>query len=1018
MVLVALLLVTTVLPVAAQDDGVPNDPAQGGSLYLPLVQGGDAAAANAATNRGVRSSDNTAPGALRFKSTNNVYVVAMLEPAVVAYAGGIPGLKATKPGKGQKIDPNSPEVVRYVAFLDARHDEVLNRVGGGRKLYNYRYTFNGFAAELSEAQAAALAAEPGVAFVSKDTLLTLDTASTPAFLGLSAPGGLWDQVGGVGQAGENVIIGIVDGGIWPEHPSFSDRTGTNGNGSQDGKLSYQQIPGWHGRCVPGEEFNASNCNQKLIGAQYFNEGWGGNAGIDAQLPWEFNSPRDFGGHGTHTASTAGGNYGVPATGPASVFGSISGIAPRARIAAYKVCWETGAGGSCFSSDSVAAIDQAVADGVDVINFSISGSQTNFRDPVEIAFLNAAGAGVFVAASAGNSGPATSTVAHPGPWLTTVAAGTHNRDGQGSVTLGNGATYNGASVATPVGPAPLVDAVNAGLAGALAADVELCVPGALDPAVVTGKIVICKRGVIARTDKSLAVQEAGGVGMIMYNSPDSSLNADFHYVPTVHVDQANGLAIKAYAATAGATATINQATIIYTAPGPFTASFSSRGPLRAGNGDVLKPDLIAPGQDILAAVAPPGNAGRSFDLYSGTSMSSPHVAGLGALLKGKYPSWSPMAIKSALMTTAYDVLDGPNTNPLVIFRQGAGHVQPNKAWNPGLVYDSGYADWLSFLCGAQPGTFCQALGITAIDPSNLNQASIAVGDLAGVQTLTRKVTNVSGGKLTVSAAVSGMSGFTVVVNPSSLTLNAGETKQFTVSVTRTSAPLNSYTGGYLTWTGGGYSVRSPIVVRPVALAAPVEVSGTSYNVTFGYTGAFSATPRGLVPAVTTAGSVADDPTDGACSLTAPNAQLIPATIPAGSTYARFSLFDADVTAGADIDLCVFQGATLVGSSGSGTSAEEVNFAFATPTATPIDVTVVVHGWGVNGTSPFKLHTWSLGSTSAGNMTVSAPAAATLGGTGTINLSFSGLASGTRYLGSVAYSGASGMPNPTIVRVDQP
>ena len=163
-------------------------------------------------------------------------------------------------------------------------------------------------------------------------------------------------------------------------------------------------------------------------------------------------------------------------------------------------------------------------------------------------------------------------------------------------------------------------------------------------------MVCQRGVTARVNKSLAVQQAGGVGMVLFNSPDSSLNADFHFVPTVHVSLASGMAIKAYAATSGATATINQATIVFNVPAPFTASFSSRGPLRAGNGDLLKPDLIAPGQDILAAVAPPGNAGRDFDLYSGTSMSSPHVAGLAALFKQKHPNWSPMMIKSALMTT--------------------------------------------------------------------------------------------------------------------------------------------------------------------------------------------------------------------------------------------------------------------------------------------------------------------------------------------------------------------------------
>ena len=950
------------------------------------------------------------------KFTNNAYIVRLAEQPVAAFDGD-KNFKATRPRKGEKIDPNSPAVVNYRAFLESRQDEVLGRVGGGKKLYSYGYVFNGFAAELTAEQAAKLAATPGVLAVEKDTARPLDTSSTPAFLGLSAPGGLWDQAGGVGKAGEDVIIGIVDGGIWPESLSFSDRTGLNGNGTQDGKLSYRQIPGWNGRCVPGEAFNASHCNQKLIGARYYNSGWGGNAGIDAQLPWEYNSPRDFGGHGTHTASTAGGNNGVTATGAAAVFGKTSGIAPRARIAAYKVCWETGAGGSCFSSDSVAAIDQAVADGVDVINFSISGSQTNFRDSVEIAFLFAADAGVFVAASAGNSGPTTSTVAHPGPWLTTVAAGTHNRDGVGSVKLGNNVTYTGASVATPVGPAPFIDSTAAGLPGADPSALALCfaaednggVP-VLDPAKVAGKIVLCDRGVNARVNKSLAVQEAGGVGMVLVNTSASSINADFHFVPTVHLQNTDRAAVKAYAATAGATATINQATIVYNAPAPFTASFSSRGPLRAGGGDLLKPDIIAPGQDILASVAPPGNAGRDFDLYSGTSMSSPHVAGLAAVIKSINPDWTPMMIKSALMTTAGDVLDGPNTNPLVIFRQGAGHVRPNKATDPGLVFNSGFVDWLSFICATQPGDFCSAY--PKIDPSNLNTASIAIGDMAGTQTVTRKVTNVGSQAETYTASYTGLAGITVAL-PGVFTIAKGATQSFNVSFTTAGAVLNSYVGGQFTLTGDkGHVVRIPVVIRPVALAAPAEVT-SSYSVTFGYNGPFTATARGLVPATVTPGAVADDPTDSTCSLASPNAQLIPVAVPAGTTYARFGLFDADVNAGSDIDLCVFNsGGTLVGSSGSGTSAEQVNL--VSPAAGTY--TVVVQGWGVVGSTPFKLHTWLLGSAAAGNMTVTAPATATIGGTGAINLSFSGLTAGTKYLGSVAYGGAAGMPNPTIVTVN--
>ena len=965
-----------------------------------------------------------ASGALSAEGTQT-YVVEMSDRPVVAYEGGVSGLPATKPAKGSKIDPNSSDVKKYFAHLVGKHDKALDSAGGGKKLYDYGYSLNGFAAELTEEQAAKLEALKGVVAVSQDEKLQLDTSSTPAFLGLTAPNGLWAQLGGTGTtnpspnatgAGEGVVVGIIDGGIWPEHPSVSDRI--------NGKLVYQQIPGWHGKCTPGEQFNASMCNQKLIGARYYNAAWGGNAGIDDQLPHEFNSPRDFGGHGTHTATTAAGNYGIKGTGPSAVFTQganvISGIAPRARIAAYKTCWQTPAGGSCFSSDSVAAIDQAVADGVDVLNYSISGSRTNFRDPVEIAFLFAADAGVFVAASAGNSGPTTSTVAHPGPWLTTVAAGTHNRDGQGSVTLGNGVTYNGASVATPVGPVALVDSIAAGAAGADPAQLALCYGAAdgavtLDPAKVAGKIVVCDRGVTARVNKSLAVQQAGGVGMILVNTSLSSINADFHFVPTVHLQSTDRAAVKAYAATAGATARINAATIVTNAPAPFTASFSSRGPLQAGNGDLLKPDVIAPGQDILAGVAPPGNAGRLFDLYSGTSMSSPHVAGLGALLTHKHPSWSPMAIKSALMTSGYDVLDGPNTNPLVIFRQGAGHVRPNNAADPGLVFDSGFTDWLNFICGTQPGSFCSAF--TAIDPSNLNVASIAIGDLAGTQTVTRRVTNVSGQAESYTASVSGLTGINAVVS-SIGSIAAGETKSFTVAFTTTTAALNSYVGGQLTLTGSnGHVVRIPLVVRPVALAAPTEVSGTgapiNYDVKFGYTGAFSATARGLIPAVVTSGTVADDPTDGACTNTAAADKIVTTVaVPSGTTYARFSLFDADVAPGADIDLCVFSGSTLVGSSAGGTSAEEVNL--LAPAAG--NYNVVVHGWGVPGTSPFKLHTWLLGSTAAGNMTVTAPASATLGTTGTISLTFSGLTAGTKYLGSVAYAGATGMPNPTIVRVN--
>jgi hypothetical protein len=967
------------------------------------------------------------------RRTNNLYIVQLAEFPVSSYTGGVPGFQATKPNRGQKINPNNPNVIGYAGYLDRRHTEVVNRVGG-RKVYDYRYSFNGFAAELTEGQAQALRGVAGVLAVTKDQLIDVDTSSTPTFLGLDAPGGLWSQLGGVQSAGEDVIIGVIDSGIWPESASFSDRTGTNPNG-KGGKLSYRHIPGWHGHCIEGEAFPDDSCNQKLIGARHFNEAWGGDEGVEAERPWEFTSARDYNGHGTHTSSTAGGNSGVVATGPASIFGKISGIAPRARIAMYKALWSTqdGATASGFGADLVAAIDQAVADGVDVINYSISGSQTNFLDAAEVSFLFAADAGVFVSTSAGNAGTVGS-VAHPSPWVATVAAGTHNRDGQGSVTLGNGVTYNGASVAAAFGPAPLIDSEAAGLPGANATFVALCYSAndnagtpVLDPAKVAGKIVVCERGVTGRTAKSAAVKAAGGVGMILMNTGANTLNADLHYVPTVHVSHLDRAAIEAYAAIPGATAKINQSTLIYNAPAPFTAGFSSRGPLTAGGGDLLKPDLMAPGNDILAATAPPSSFGQSFNVYSGTSMSAPHVAGLAALLKDLHEDWSPMAIKSALMTSGTDVLDGgtpaPNTNPVLIFRQGAGHVVPNRAADPGLVYDSNINDWLAFLCGKTTGVnpaTCNALVAAgySLDASDFNSASIAIGDLAGVQTVKRTVTNVGAGTATYSYTLTGMAGFTVEVSPATLVVGPGESASYTVNITRTTATLNAYTGGQLTWSDGVHAVRSPIVVRPVALAAPAQVSGTggpiNYNVTFGYDGPFTATARGLIAATTTSGTVADDPDDTFAPVAGPDVIAIPITITAGTTHARFSLFDSHVSPASDIDLYVYRGTTLVGASTTGTSQEEVNL--VNPTAG--DYTAYVHGWGVPGTANFTFFHWLLGSVAAGNMTVTAPAAATTGGTGTIGLTFSGLASGTKYLGSVAYGdGVNPLPvNPTIVRVD--
>jgi hypothetical protein len=279
-----------------------------------------------------------------------------------------------------------------------------------------------------------------------------------------------------------------------------------------------------------------------------------------------------------------------------------------------------------------------------------------------------------------------------------------------------------------------------------------------------------------------------------------------------------------------------------------------------------------------------------------------------------------------------------------------------------------------------------------------------------------------GNRTYAAVVTAPPGYTVNVSPSSFTLKAGETAEFEVTVTNVSAPNGEWRFGSLTWRDetGNYSAYSPIAVKGVPFSAPVDdvtSSGgpTSYQIRFGYTGSFAAAARGLVPAAITDSTVPDDPTNGTCSLSVPGSVQVPVTVPAGTTYARFQLFASDANSNSDIDLCVFRGTTQVGSSTSSTSDEIVNLTNPTDGA----YTVVVHGWEAGGaSSPFKLHTWLLGSTAAGNMAVSAPTSVTIGQVATIGLTFSGLAPATKYLGSVAYTGVPGSPAPTIVRVNTP
>jgi subtilisin family serine protease len=944
------------------------------------------------------------------------YVVLMGLAPVLAD----PAVAAAAQAAG-KIDVASPGVRAQVDRIQRQQDRALAGadIAGSAKLASYTYTVNGFSAALTGAEAARLARQPGVVNVIRDQLRQLHTDVSPDFLGLTGNQGAWAS----GLDGDGTIIGVIDTGIWPEHPSFAD----------DGSYAAPP-PSWMGGTVACDFGDTAHnpddvpfdCNNKLIGARDMRTLYKAFIG-----PEVYNSARDYDGHGTHTASTAGGNTGVEAEVLGAALGMVSGIAHRAQVAAYSACGSLG----CFGGDLASAIDQAVADGVDVINYSIGGG-AGLDGPDDIAFLFANAAGVFIATSAGNSGPGAGTVGSPAndPWVTGVGANTHNRTFEGSATLGNSTSVTGASITGGTDELTLVDAEDHGN--------PLCLPNVTFTPSVAGTIVLCARGIIARVDKSRAVFEQDGAGMILFNENDlQGQVTDNHWVPSINTSFSDGQVVKAYidSAGSGAVATIVGGEAV-AAQGSVMADFSSRGPAVVAP-SIIKPDVTAPGVNILAGNTPTPNLGapgQLFQAISGTSMSSPHVAGVFALVKQAHPDWSPAMAQSAIMTTArQDVTKEDGVTPADPFDMGAGHIDPGKnasrpdsVFNPGLVYNAGFNDYLGFLCDAAPQVFanpaatCAALEAAGIPTTaeNLNYPSIGVAEVPGAIQVQRTITSVSDRSRLFIATVDEPDGYAVDVSPKIVWLAPGDSVTVTIDITNVDAPVGEWRFGSLTWRGGGYHVRSPIAARGVALAAPEEITGTgtagdaSFDVAFGYTGDYTAAAHGLSPMVGVAGSVAQDPDQtfdpaDPVGVTAHEFEI------SNSAHFRVALTTADLAppdSAIDLDLFLLNSSgQQVASSTQGSTNEGIELS-----GLPDDTyTLYVHGWQTTGlTVDYTLRTWEVSLDPGTSLEVTAaPGAATVATTGTVEVAWSGLAPGGEYLGAVSHTGPDGLLRLTLVRV---
>ncbi|TVU31293.1 hypothetical protein EJB05_22975, partial [Eragrostis curvula] len=684
------------------------------------------------------------------------------------------------------------------ATIESYHHNLLSDALDGtssssaqeRVVYHYTRSLHGFAARLTEEEKNRLAGNGGVLSIHERVVYRPQTTRSWNFLGLP----LQEEQKSLQQLGHDVIIGFMDTGIFMESQSFSD----------DGLTAPPAK--WKGRCS-----ETVKCNNKIIGAWAYS---GGRP--DGQV-----SPVDREGHGTHTASTAAGRVVMNASLYGVANGTARGAVPGARLAIYKVCWDD----VCASEDILAAIDDAIADGVDVISASVSGMflREYHEDALAIGAFHAIRRGVVTSVAAGNCGPTLGTVTNLAPWMISTAATNTDRKIVSKVVLGNGKHFQGNAINT------FPDIVKRAL---------IVDPGnwqKLDGVRYKGAILLCPS--TNDLDEHMVVR-TGAAGVIFPIDTDDGSIA--YSVPAAAVSLIHFREIlKYYNSTRHPVVSIWNSETLFDVEAPLVAGFSSRGPNLLSPG-VLKPDISAPGVEILAAwstynvVSPGQDDDRRvpYNIVSGTSVATPHVTGAAAYVKSVHPDWSPAAIMSSLVTTATPIR---SSIPEAEFAYGAGQVNPTSAVDPGLVYDAAEPDYINFLC-AQGYNATQIAAVTgtnvtcwspASSGAELNYPSIAIPILNyGVdfsETISRTVTNVGPvGSVYHAKIISPPGDITVSVEPEELAFSAANKKlRFTVTVSGTLSPG---VGGRLAasasvvWSDGTRRVRSPIYIFPQQLSS--------------------------------------------------------------------------------------------------------------------------------------------------------------------------------------------------------